>query len=452
MYSKRVEDQLKKRKLRVGTTVRVTHGDRIFEGILMPKTDSGDPDCLVLKMDNGYNIGIHFDSKTKITRSEHKSPRAVREEEEFELGKVKKSLLKLKFDEKKPPVSLVATGGTIGSRIDYETGGVTGLMDPKEFLHNVPELGEIINLKTVSPFTKMSEDLDSADWQVIAKACAKEINSGRNVIVAHGTDTLHYTSAALSFMLKKLTKPVVVVGAQRSSDRGSSDAGMNLICAAYAATGKIAGVNACMHGSMSDDYCLLIRGTRVRKMHTSRRDAFRPINDLPLARIYPDGKTDVLDKNHTRVSDGRVELDTRFQPKIALIKTFPGSDPGVMDYYLDKGYKGFVVEGTGLGHVPTLARRSWIPKIKKTVSAGIPVVVTSQTLYGRVHPDVYTNLRRLFHDAGAISGEDMFAETAYVKLGVGLAHVKGMDKLKEFMHTNLVGETNPRSLQGTFLY
>ncbi|MBU0530481.1 MAG: Glu-tRNA(Gln) amidotransferase subunit GatD, partial [Nanoarchaeota archaeon] len=319
-------------------------------------------------------------------------------------------------------------------------------------LHNVPELGDIINLKKiVSPFSKMSEDIDPEDWGVIATACAKELNAGRAVILSHGTDTLHYTSAALSFMIKKLTKPVAVIGSQRSSDRGSSDAGMNIICAAHAAIGKIAGVNVCMHGNMSDDYCLLIRGTRARKMHTSRRDAFRPINDLPLAKIWPDGKTEVL-SSHVPVAEGKAEVDTRFQSKIALVKVFPGSDPGVLDYYLDNGYKGFVVEGTGLGHVPTKTKKPWTSRIKSIVSSGIPVVITSQTLYGRINPHVYSNLRELYHEAKAIPGEDMFAEVAYVKLGIALGHLKKMEDIRTFMKTNLVGEINPRSLPETFLY
>jgi len=453
MYSKKIEAILKRHRLKPGHEVMFSKGNKSYVGVLMPKTESGDPDCIVLKIDNGYNIGLHFDSSCKIKPSKHRPPKAVRDEKEFELGKVKKKLLNLKFDKNKPEVSLVATGGTIGSRVDYQTGGVTGLMNPKEFLHNVPELADVINLgKIISPLTKMSEDMEPADWQLIAEAVAKEVNSGRSVIVSHGTDTLHYTSAALSFMLKKLTRPVVMIGSQRSSDRGSSDAGMNLICAAHSSVGKIAGVNVCMHGSMSDDYCLLIRGTRARKMHTSRRDAFRPINDLPLAKVWTNGKTEIVDKNYIPVGKGKVEVDTRFQPKIALVKVFPGSDPGVLNYYLDKKYKGFIVEGTGLGHVPTEANKSWTKKIKTVVNSGIPVVVTSQTIYGRVHTDVYSNLRALFRDAGAISGEDMTSETAYVKLGIALGHLKKTEEITRFVQTNLVGEINPRSLTETFLY
>jgi glutamyl-tRNA(Gln) amidotransferase subunit D len=206
-----------------------------------------------------------------------------------------------------------------------------------------------------------------------------------------------------------------------------------------------------MHGSPDDTYCLFLRGTKVRKMHTSRRDAFRPINDLPLAKVWPDGRIDKINPEHKKRTDGKVELDTKFEPNIAILKAYPGSDPKVIDYYIRNGYKGFVIEGTGLGHVPTFAKKSWISTIKKH-SESIPFVVAPQTLYGRVNPDVYTNLRILFHEAKAISGEDMLPETAYVKLGWVLGHTSSMEKIREMMLTNYAGEITKRSLPETYLY
>ena len=452
MYSKKIQSVLKRKGIKIGHRVRLEKSGKVYEGLLMPKTEVGDTDCIVLKLDNGYNMGIEFKGSVKLGKS--KESHNVKEEGSFELGKVKKGLLNLDFDKKKPKVSLIAAGGTVASRVDYKTGGVSALMNPKEFLHNVPELGNIINLRRIlQPVTKMSEDLDYLDWQAMAKSVARELNSGsRGVILTHGTDTLHFTSAVLSFFLRNLTKPVVVLGSQRSSDRGSSDAGMNLICAAYAAAGGIAGVNVCMHGTMNDDHCLLIRGTHVRKMHTSRRDAFRPINELPLAKIWPDGRLEHINKNYTPRQGGKVVLDLKFEPRVALIKTYPGADPGVMDYYLGKKYRGFVIEGTGLGHVPTSARKSWTAKIKKVVKDGVPVVVTSQTIYGRVNPNVYTNLRILYHETKAIPGEDMLSEVAYVKLGWVLGHTKNPEKAREMMLTNYAGEIAERTLPGTFLY
>jgi glutamyl-tRNA(Gln) amidotransferase subunit D len=455
MYSSKLQSLFKAKHLRIGSRIKLTRSGKTYEGLLMPKTDAGDPDSVVIKLDSGYNIGLKFAKGMRIQKANGETPKSIKEEKKYELGKISDKLVKLKFDPRKPPISLISTGGTISSRVDYRTGGVHALEDPKEFLHNVPELAGIANLKHIrKPFSKMSEDMDYRDWQEIAVAVGRDLNSGmRGAIVTHGTDFLHYTSAALSFMLRNLHKPVILVGAQRSSDRGSSDAGMNLICAAHAAVGEIAEVGICMHGESADSFCLFNRGTKVRKLHSSRRDAFRPINDLPLARIYPNGKISILNRDHKKRSDRqKVEVDTKFEPKIAMLKAYPGSEPSVIDYLVSKGYKGFVIEASGLGHVPTLARKSWINTIKKHVKDGIPFVTASQTLYGRINSNVYTNLRILYKEAGAIPGEDMLAETAYVKLGWVLGHTKSLDKVREMMLTNYAGEITKRSLPGTFLY
>jgi glutamyl-tRNA(Gln) amidotransferase subunit D len=252
-------------------------------------------------------------------------------------------------------------------------------------------------------------------------------------------------------MLKNLSKPVVLVGSQRSSDRGSSDAAMNLVCAAHVSVSDMAEVGICMHGSTDDHYCYFTRGTKVRKMHSTRRDAFRSINEPPLAKIHPNGKIDITNKNHKKRSDSKVVADTKFEPKIALLKTYPGSEPEVINFLIKKGYKGFVIEGTGMGHVPTEAAKSWIPVIKKAIKAGIPVVIATQTLYGRVNTKVYNNLRILFHEAGAIPAEDMLPETAYVKLGWVLGHTKNLEKVREMMLTNIAGEITERTEIETFM-
>ncbi len=452
MYSPAIRKILKAKGIKAGDRISVRKKGKTVEGLLMPKTGFSDPDSVVVKLDNGYNIGIRHEKGTLISRSKKKEPGEILEEEKFEMGKIRKSLLKVKFDPKKPKVTLLSVGGTISSRVDYRTGGVYALETPQELLHNIPELADIVNLKMRSPFTKMSEDMDHEDWQELAKHVARELNSGKKgVIITHGTDTLHYTAAALSFFLGNLSKPVVLVGSQRSSDRGSSDAGMNLICASHVATGKIAEVGTCMHGSTNDDYCHFIRGTKVRKMHTSRRDAFRPINESPLTRVWPDGKTEVMNRNHRTRGEGKVEVDARFEPRVALIKVYPGSDPDMIEYYVKKGYRGFVLEVPGLGHAPTkVARKPWTEIIKKYTEKGITFVCAPQTIYGRINPNVYTNLRLLYHDAGAIPGEDMLPETAYVKLGWVLGHTRDPKKVREMMLTNYAGEITRRTEMDTF--
>ncbi len=447
-YSTEVKKILK--GIKIGDRISVIKGKRKYEGLLMPRSEMGDGNCIVLKLDNGYNVGIRCEKGIKVKKSKKPEPKEVKEEVDFELGKEK--VKKIKFDPKKPKISLIMTGGTIVSRVDYRTGGVYALEKPEELLTNIPELKDIVNIKNIlSPVKKMSEDLDYKDWQNLAKISAKELNKNQGVIITHGTDTLHFTSAALSFMLKNLYKPVVFTASQRSSDRGSSDAFMNLICSAHTSVSDIGEVGICMHATIDDHYCFFMRGTKTRKMHTTRRDAFRSINEVPLAKIWPNGKIDILNNNHKKRKDEKVTADIKFEPKVALLKSYPGSEPDILEFLVKKGYKGFVIEGTGMGHVPTFAEKTWIKPIKKLIKDGIPVVIAPQTIYGRINPNVYTNLRILFHESKAIPAEDMFPETAYVKLGWILGHTKDLEKVRDMMLTNIVGEITERTELDTFL-
>lgn len=437
-YSKRIQKILKENKISIGSRIQVKKGKETFEGILMPRI-SGDETSLILKLDSGYNVGIKVDSSTKIK----KIGKAIK------LGVIPK--IKIKPKKGLPNVSIISTGGTIGTHVDYVTGGVFMTRTPEEILTTTPELQDIVNIKrTLNPFTIASEDMDYTHWQTLAKLTAKELNTGIDgVIITHGTDTLHFTSAALSFMLKNLTKPVVVVGAQRSPDRGSFDGSLNLICSAQLiAKSDIGEVCLVMHGSINDTYCFAHRGTKVRKMHTSRRDAFRSINTNPIAKIFKDGKVEYLNKYRKR-KDSKVEADTKFEPKVALIKAFT-TPPDIIDWYIEKKFKGLIIEGTGLGHVPTENKKfSWIPFIKKAVENGIFVGMTSQCLFGRVNSYVYRNLR-IACRAGAVYLEDMLPEVAYVKLGYVLGHVKKRDEVKEMMLKNISGEITKRSEIKTF--
>ncbi|MBI4017333.1 MAG: Glu-tRNA(Gln) amidotransferase subunit GatD [Candidatus Aenigmarchaeota archaeon] len=447
MYSERLLATFKKSRVRVGDRVRITHGKRIYEGILMPRPSTG-TDALVLKLDNGYNIGLD-PSGAAITKATTPEPQAVAKEARYELGNNHRDTFA--FDKKKPSISLVVTGGTISSRVDYRTGGVTALAEPHELLHIAPELADFVNIRTiVSPFTRMSENMAFADYEALAAAVFRQLKKDAGVIVTHGTDTLAYTAAALSFAIRDLNKPVVLTGAQRSSDRGSTDASMNLVCAAIAATSDIAEVGICMHGTMDDAYCLFNRGTKVRKMHTSRRDTFRPVNALPMARIYPNGKVESLSAYRQR-SDAKPRLDAKFSTRVAMLKAYPGASPEIIDYYVSKGFKGLVVEATGLGQVPTEGVRSWLPALRKAIDAGVTVVFAPQTLYGRLNPNVYAEAR-LAHELGVIYAEDMLPETAYVKLAWVLGHTKTADRVRTMFATNYAGEISTRTESQTFLY
>ncbi len=438
MYSKQILDELKRKKVEVRDKIKLTKGKETYEGILMPRIELGDQNSLIIKLNNGYNIGIEFDKTVKIEKI-GKGP---------ELGVIPK--LKIKSEKKLPDVSMIATGGTIATNVDYKTGGVFMCRSPEEILSTVPEIGRVINLKNaLRPFTVASEDLTYREWQQMARLIAKELNSGcRGVIVTHGTDILHYSAAALSFMLRNLSKPVAFVGAQRSPDRGSFDGSMNLICASnFTGYSDIGEVCLIMHGTSNDNYCLVNRGTRVRKLHSSRRDAFQPVNEKPLAKIWADGKIEKTGIEYTKFEDKKVVVDDKWEPKVALLKAFPNSDPSIIDWYVDKKYKGLVIEGFGLGHVPTSTLRkedSWLPWIKKAVDKNMTIVMTSQTIFGRVHPYVYRNLR-LMSEAGVIYAEDMLTEVALVKLSWVLGHTNKKEKVKEMFLTPFAHEINPRT-------
>ena len=443
MYSEKIAKVLESQKIGPGDTISIDAKGEHFEGELMPKTEAGSEDTLVLKLKNGYNIGIEYTDKMTIKKTAgRKAP------VEFPFAKPKHS-------KDLPNVTIIWTGGTIGSKISYGVGGVAMTVKAEELLYYVPELAEVANISLKHLFSMSSEDMGYQEWQKIAEEVAKELNNGaRGVVITHGTDTMHYTAAALSFMLKNLNSPVVLTGSQRSTDRGSSDGFTNLTAATrIAANSDIAEVGIVMHATSSDDKMHFIRGTKAKKMHTSRRDAFRPINDKAVAYVTTEGAISYTnDYKKAEKASKKVEVEPKFEHRVALVKTYPNSDPGIIDYYVGKGYKGIIIEGTGLGHTPVSTQKeemSWLPHIKNAVEKKLVVGVTSQCTYGRVHANVYKNLR-LISGAGAIYCEDMTPETALVKLGWLLGN-HTPDKAKELMGKNIAGEINDRITFDEFL-
>ena len=426
-----------------GDAIRVHTREKVYGGIMLPRPEIYDAGFTIIKLENGYNIGI--DNK-RIEKIEVIKKYEKKKDEKHELIH-KKDL---------STISILSFGGTISSRVDYRTGGVYADYTAEDFVAMLPELGNIANLKAEKVMGIMSEDMAPEEWQLMAKRIAKELNDEeiKGVVVTQGTDTLHFSTAAMSFFLKNINKPVVFTGSQRSIDRGSSDAFMNLLCAVHAAA-KFDGacVVTCLHGTSNDNYCILNRGTKVRKMHTSRRDAFRPINELPLAKVFENSNIEILNNNYNKRRSGKVSVYDNFEPKTALIYVYPGMNPDVFDFYLEKKYRGIVIAATALGHVSSQnAKFSLIKKIKELTEKNVAVVIASQTIYGRVHPYVYTNLRKLSVELGCIFAEDMLPETAYIKLGWVLGHTHEGDEIKKMMLTNYAGEITDRSDEGVFLY
>jgi len=423
---------------KVGDIVKVKTDKEEFSGTVLP---SFDPDVLLLKLDSGYNMGIEKKKIRQIKKIGSKKAAPFPEAKAVE----KKG---------KPGISMIITGGTISSRLDYSTGAVTPLISPKQLFFLSPKLFDVVSVKKIEkPFNILSENMTPKHWQKIAQVAAKLLNKKENkgIIITHGTDTLHYTAAALSFMLCNLNKPVILTYAQRSTDRGSTDTVLNLICSGYAALSDIAEVMLVGHGSSSDNFCYALKGSKCRKMHSSRRDTFRPINSLPLAKINEEGKISAISKFRKRDEKKKVIADIAFEEKVALVKFFPGADSSIVDFYREKGYKGIVIEATGLGHVAVEEGKSWLPAIKKAIDSGMTVCFAAQTLYGRLDPYVYATGRKL-HDVGVIFLKDMLPETAYVKLGCVLGHEKKPEKVKEMMLQNSAGEFNEKLSDKSFLY
>lgn len=428
---------LKSLSIEVGDRVKIEKAGRVYEGILMPRTELGDPNHFVVKLASGYNVGIRISKGVKISKVEGgKMPR---------LGLPP---LEIKRDPAKPDVTIMGTGGTVACRVDYRTGAVYPAFTAQEIYSAVPELANLANIKVVEVCNVFSENMTPQLWVRIGRAIARELNAGADgVVVAHGTDTMGYTAAALSFMLKDLFRPVVLVGSQRSSDRPSSDAALNLIGAvAVAGKSDIAEVCVVMHGSTEDDFCLIHRGTKVRKCHTSRRDTFQTINDIPLGMVRGTELKLFREDYNRRKPKGRVKVEGKFEPRVALLKVTPGMPSSVIRGVLKAGDKGIVLEGTGLGHVP----ESLFDGIKLAVSRGVPVVMTSQCLWGRVDMKVYSTGRDLLR-LGVIPGGDMLPEVAWAKLMWSLGKTKDLEEVSELMQENLAGEITPRSRPDVFL-
>ena len=423
-------------KINSGDLIEITTANKIFIGLFVPCPNSK---ILLLKLQNGYNLGIDKKEikKVKLIKTHEKKITA------------KKRIAK-RID--LPAIALLHTGGTIASRVDYITGGVFSKFEPDDLLEFYPELQELADIKNYIVFQMLSEDMEPKHWSVLAEKIAKISSKVKGVIVTHGTDTMAYTAAALSFMLKNINIPVLLVGAQRSPDRGSSDAPLNLLSAVnFILNAKFKGVALCMHGSTSDEYCLVHNGVNVKKMDTSRRNTFRSINALPIAKIWYDGKIEVL--HELKKALGEFSLKNKFEKRIAIVKIRPGFDYKELNAY--KNYKGLVIEGTGMGHAPInvvdkyTRHHNQLLKALEKMAKKMVIAMTSQCPYGNVHMDVYSTGITL-QKIGIIPTK-MLAEVAYVKLGWLLGNFKDVNKVKQLMQENLCGEIVERILPETFL-
>ncbi|MHA1642691.1 MAG: Glu-tRNA(Gln) amidotransferase subunit GatD [Promethearchaeota archaeon] len=434
-YRGKALELLKEKKLEIWDIIQLNTKKGNFKGIILPRNEFSLPNYLEIKLENNYNVGINVSDIINIKKIGKREAKYHFPEKEFPIN------------EQLPNVKLLGTGGTVASRLDYTTGAVIPSFTPGELFSAVPELAEICNLDCKIVFEILSENMRPEYWQKLAKEVSKAANEGVDgIIIAHGTDTMSFTSAALSFMLKNLSIPVVLTGSQRSSDRPSSDAAMNLINAAIVATSDIAEVVVTMLGSPSHEYGLIHRGTLVRKMHSSVRHAFRTLNDIPIGMVR-NRKIHWFKKDYKKRNNSSVEANINFEEKIALIYSYPGLNNELIDFYIDRNYKGLVIAGTGLGHVSTQVYDS----IKRAIHEEMIILMTTQTLHGFVGMNVYSTGREL-QNIGVIPGKNLLPEVAYVKLGWVLGQTTDLEEIKKLLLTNIAGEFVEREIPIAFNY
>lgn len=425
-YSEFVMTSLETAGAEEGDTLEIVSGKRSYKGVLMPHHEFSHPDVIVIKMKSGYNIGVKLSAGSKVS---------VIEKREAKMKPARPQ----RSDDNLKTIAVIGTGGTIASYVDYRTGAVHPALSADDMVGAVPEISSICNVKARVLFSIFSENMDPECWVAIAKAVKEELSNGADaVIIPHGTDTMGYTSAALSFMLDGLDKPVVLVGAQRSSDRPSSDSYTNLIAAArFCIETSMPGVFVLMHETLSDTTAVVHKGTRVRKMHTSRRDAFKSINSSPVARINFEGKIEMLCDETPKPAASLVVKDV-LERKVALLQFHPSMDVELFKELMLK-HRGIVIAGSGLGHVST----PMVKALSEVVKAGTAVIMTSQCLSGSVNLNVYATGRDLIN-AGVVPVGDMLPESALVKLMWVLGQTSDMKEAARMMTENLRGEISQR--------
>jgi len=414
--------------------IQTTRGE--FRGLILPRSETDNDRYLVLKLASGYNVGVEVETVTDMKAGDRKEAHYKIPEKEFPVSP------------NKPNVKLLGTGGTIASRLDYRTGAVIPAFSPGELYGAVPELADICNLTTEKLFAVFSENMGPEQYKKLAVRIGEEIEKGIDgIVIGHGTDTMHHTASALAFMVQNSPVPIVLVGSQRSSDRPSSDAALNLIHATKTASeSDIAEVVVCMFGPTSDEYGLLHRGTRVRKMHSSYRSTFRTVGDIPIAMVSRDKITPLKDDYNKRRTDRKVDILPYFEERVAMVYYYPNMHPDMIDSLVQNGYRGIVIAGTGLGHI----NKPVYPAIVRAVAAGVAIYMTVQTLWGYVHMFVYDTGRDLMAK-GIIPTENMLPEVAYIKLAWALGQTDDLAKVKEMMLTPICGEITEREPHNGYL-
>jgi len=416
-----------------------------FRGLMLKSPENDNR--VFIKLDNGYNIGFNPENikEISIIKKAKEDEKLLKREEEIR-----------EQDDKMPLITIIHTGGTIASRVDYKTGAVVANFKPEEIVSLLPEIKSFARIRSIFLGNIWSQDMRFSHYNLISKEIKKEIDLGVDgIIVTHGTDTLHYTSAALSFALENIGVPVLLVGSQRSSDRASSDSALNLINAVFfIAKSDFSGVSICMHNSTNDDYCAILPGLKTRKMHTSRRDAFKPINAKPIALVdYRKNEIKFLTNNYS-MKDKNKKVDFKLfneNIKVGVLKQHTNMLAEEFNFF--KNYDGLVIESTGLGNLPisqndefTKEHNKIFKTLKELIRNGLIVVLAPQTIYGRINMNVYENQRKQ-REIGILGhNSDMTPETTFIKLAWLLSNYSKEEIVKkDLISKNFRGEISERT-------
>ena len=407
-------------------------GDKL-KGILIKE----DKEYLTLKLTSGYNANLKK-SEIKILKEEKIEP------------KTSINSNKSKVNSNLPKITILHTGGTIASKIDYETGAVSWKFTPEELLALYPELLDIANIDAKMIRNMASDDMRFEHYNVLLDEVEKAIKEGaQGVIISQGTDTLHYTAVALQYALEKLPVPVLIVGAQRSSDRAGSDASTNLkaavefIISNNSKSKRFNRVGICMHATCSDDTFNILDGINAKKAHSSRRDAFKQINYEPFAQISKEKGIAILREDLLTDKNSSLEIN-KYDPslKIGLIKIHPHPFPEEFDIL--KFYDGVILEGTGLGHIPlsnldefTTTHPKILEKVKVFIDSGKKAVISTQTVHGEICMDVYSP-GRVLKETGILGNRmNLITETLFMRLAYCLS--KDKKNFQKIWDKNLEG-------------
>ena len=423
---------MQQNKVNPGDQVTIYLKDNHTEsGIIVPSSKAK---VTILKLSTGYNVGFENDQIKEIKVIKKATEQTTREEKNFTKNKDLKT------------ISILHTGGTIASSVDYRTGGVVASFTPEDLVKLFPELPKIANIESDLIAQMWSDDLRIIHMQKIARAIEKKIKKGTDgILVGIGTDNLAVAAAAVFFMVEKTPVPIIFVGSQRSSDRGSSDAAMNLICAAkFITRTDFAGVAICMHASTEDDFCNILPATKTYKLHSTRRDAFQAVNAQPIAKVYyKEDKVEFQTDNYSKRNSDPAIIKDQMEERVGILKVH--ANMFVEQFKAYRNFKGLILEGTGLGHAPidspkgAQEHQKIKEELQKLIDDGTIVVMTTACLFGSVNLQVYSKGRDLFK-MGVINGHDMLSSTAQMKLSWLLANEKDSNKIKELIGQNLRGE------------